>query len=61
MAAVITYASEINILSDARHGMISLRVIPEHVEIEAVVNDAVFSAIMIRNDHAGFFIYNWEA
>jgi anti-sigma regulatory factor (Ser/Thr protein kinase) len=36
MAAVITYESEINIVSYARHGMISLHVLPEHVSIEAV-------------------------
>jgi serine/threonine-protein kinase RsbT len=36
MAAVITYESEINIVSYARHGMISLHVMPEHVVIEAV-------------------------
>ena len=36
MAAVITYESEINIVSYARHGMIRLHVLPEHVEIEAM-------------------------
>jgi serine/threonine-protein kinase RsbT len=36
MAAVITYESEINIVSYARHGMIRLHVLPEHVEIEVV-------------------------
>jgi serine/threonine-protein kinase RsbT len=36
MAAVITYESEINIVSYARHGMISLHVLPGHIEIEAV-------------------------
>lgn len=36
MAAVITYESEINIVSYARHGMIRLHVLPEHVAIEAV-------------------------
>ena len=36
MAAVITYESESNIVSYARHGMIRLHVLPEHVEIEAV-------------------------
>ena len=36
MAAVITYESEINIVSYARHGMIRLHMLPEHIEIEAV-------------------------
>jgi serine/threonine-protein kinase RsbT len=36
MAAVITYESEINIVSYARHGRIRLHVMPEHVVIEAV-------------------------
>jgi len=36
MAAVITYESEINIVSYARHGIIRLRVQPGHVEIEAL-------------------------
>jgi len=36
MAAVITYESEINIVSYARHGIIRLHVLPEYVEIEAV-------------------------
>jgi len=36
MAAVITYESEINIVSYARHGIIRLHVQPEYVEIEAV-------------------------
>lgn len=36
MAAVITYESEINMVSYARHGIISLHVMPEHVVIEAV-------------------------
>jgi anti-sigma regulatory factor (Ser/Thr protein kinase) len=36
MAAVITYESEINIVSYARHGMIRLHVLPEYVEIEVV-------------------------
>jgi serine/threonine-protein kinase RsbT len=35
-AAVITYESEINIVSYARHGIIRLRVWPEYVEIDAV-------------------------
>ena len=35
MAAIITYESEINIVSYARHGIIRLRVLPEYVEIEA--------------------------
>lgn len=36
MAAIITYESEINIVSYARHGVISLQVMTEHVVIEAV-------------------------
>jgi serine/threonine-protein kinase RsbT len=36
MAAVITYESEINIVSYARHGRIRLLVMPEHVVIEAM-------------------------
>jgi len=36
MVAVITYESEINIVSYARQGMIRLHVLPEHIEIEAV-------------------------
>ena len=36
MAAVITYESEINIVSYARQGMIRLHMLPEHIEIEAV-------------------------
>jgi len=36
MAAIITYESEINMVSYARHGVIHLRVMPENVVIEAV-------------------------
>ena len=36
MAAIITYESEINIVSYARHGTIRLHVFPKHVEIEAI-------------------------
>ena len=36
MAAVITYESEINIVSYARQGIIRLHVLPEYVVIEAV-------------------------
>jgi serine/threonine-protein kinase RsbT len=36
MAAIIAYESEINIVSYARQGMIRMRVLPTHVEIEAV-------------------------
>ena len=36
MAAIITYESEINIVSYARQGMIRLQVFPGHVEIEAI-------------------------
>jgi len=36
MAAVITYESEINIVSYARQGVIRLNVLPEYVEIDVV-------------------------
>ena len=36
MASVITYESEINIVSYARHGVIRLQVLPEYVQIEAM-------------------------
>jgi serine/threonine-protein kinase RsbT len=46
MAAIITYESEIKIVSYARHGRIRLHVMPEHIPVEAVVKDDGFSSII---------------